>query len=49
MTPDFADLLTSEPDADLFDALRSAEGIGRLLGLTRFLARIVRQTSQARA
>ncbi|MDH2343072.1 transposase [Bradyrhizobium sp. SSUT77] len=26
--PDFADVLTSEPEADLFDALRSAESIG---------------------
>lgn len=44
--PDFADLLTSEPEADLFDALRSAESIGRPLGDDRFLARIERQTKR---
>lgn len=44
--PYFADLLTSEPEADLFDALRSAESIGRPLGDDRFLARIERQTKR---
>lgn len=36
--PDFAGLLATEPEADLFDALRSAESIGRPLGDNRFLA-----------
>ena len=41
--PEFADLLASEPEDDLFDALRSAESIGRPLGDSRFLARFERQ------
>ncbi|WP_431203088.1 hypothetical protein ACQ86E_30315 [Bradyrhizobium betae] len=44
--PDFADVLATEPDEDLFDALRSAESIGRQLGDGRFLARIERQTGR---
>jgi putative transposase len=44
--PDFADLLVTEPEADLFGALRSAESIGRPLGDDRFLARIERQTGR---
>ncbi|WP_063983463.1 hypothetical protein, partial [Bradyrhizobium sp.] len=40
--PDFADLLTTEPELNLFGALRSAESIGRPLGDDRFLARIER-------
>ncbi|MBR0849993.1 transposase [Bradyrhizobium diazoefficiens] len=44
--PDFADLLATEPEADLFGALRSAESIGRPLGDDRFLARIERQTGR---
>lgn len=44
--PEFADLLVTEPEADLFDALRSAESIGRPLGDNRFLARIERQTGR---
>ncbi|MGT2436404.1 hypothetical protein ACU4GH_11450 [Bradyrhizobium betae] len=44
--PDFADLLATEPDEDLFDALRSAESNGRPLGDGRFLARIERQTGR---
>lgn len=44
--PEFADLLATEPEADLFDALRSAESIGRPLGDNRFLARIERQTGR---
>lgn len=44
--PDFADLLATEPEADLFDALRSAKSIGRPLGDSRFLARIERQTGR---
>lgn len=44
--PEFADLLATEPEADLFDALRSAESIGRPLGDNRFLTRIERQTGR---
>ena len=44
--PSFADLLASEPEADLFDALRAAESIGRPLGHDGFLARIERQTGR---
>lgn len=44
--PQFADLLATEPEADLFGALRSAESIGRPLGDDRFLARIERQTGR---
>jgi putative transposase len=44
--PDFADLLATAPEADLFDALRSAESIGRPLGDNRFLTRIERQTGR---
>lgn len=43
---EFGDLLATEPEADLFDALRSAESIGRPLGGNRFLARIERQTGR---
>jgi putative transposase len=39
-------VLAPEPDEDLFDALRSAESIGRQLGDGRFLARIERQTGR---
>jgi REP-associated tyrosine transposase len=41
--PDFADLLASEPETDLFDSLRAAESIGRPLGDGRFLARLERR------
>ncbi|QQO21021.1 transposase [Bradyrhizobium diazoefficiens] len=44
--PRFADLLATEPEADLFDALRSAESIGRPLGDNRFFVRIERQTGR---
>ncbi|MEH2485893.1 transposase [Bradyrhizobium sp. AZCC 2230] len=44
--PEFADFLATEPEADLFGALRSAESIGRPLGDNRFLARIERQTGR---
>lgn len=44
--PRFADLLATEPEADLFAALRSAESIGRPLGDDRFLARAERQTGR---
>ena len=44
--PRFADLLASEPEADLFDRLRAAESIGRPLGDDRFLARIERRTGR---
>jgi putative transposase len=39
-------LLATEPEADLFGALRSAESVGRPLGDDRFLARIERQTGR---
>jgi putative transposase len=32
----FADLLATEPEDDLFDALRAAESIGRPLGTVAF-------------
>ena len=44
--PRFADLLASEPEADLFDRLRAAESIGRPLGNDRFLARLERRTGR---
>jgi putative transposase len=44
--PEFSDLLATEPEADLFGALRSAESIGRPLGDNRFLTRIERQTGR---
>jgi len=44
--PRFADLLASEPEADLFDRLRAAESIGRPLGDDRFLARLERRTGR---
>ena len=44
--PDFADLLASEPEADLFAPLRAAESIGRPLGDDRFLARLERRTGR---
>ena len=44
--PDFADLLATEPEADLFASLRAAESIGRPLGNDRFLARIERRTGR---
>ena len=45
--PDFAELLASEPEADLFARLRAAESIGRPLGDDRFLRRIERSTGRA--
>jgi putative transposase len=42
--PRFADLLASEPDAELFARLRAAESIGRPLGNDGFLARLERLT-----
>lgn len=42
--PDFADLIATEPDADLLGRLRAAESIGRPLGNARFLARLERVT-----
>lgn len=44
--PDFADLLTIEPEVDLFDSLRAAESIGRPLGDDRFLTRLERKTGR---
>jgi putative transposase len=45
--PRFADLLASEPEANLFARLRAAESIGRPLGNDRFLARPERRTGRA--
>jgi putative transposase len=44
--PRFADLLESEPEADLFERLRAAESVGRPLGDDRFLARLERLTKR---
>jgi putative transposase len=44
--PRFADLLASEPEADLFERLRAAESIGRPLGSDRFLSRLERLTGR---
>lgn len=44
--PQFADLLATEPECDLFATLRSAESISRPLGDDRFLARTERQTGR---
>ena len=44
--PRFADLLTTEPEQDLFAPLRAAESIGRPLGDDRFLTRIERLTGR---
>jgi putative transposase len=44
--PDFAGLLASEPETDLFVPLRAAESVGRPLGDDRFLARIERRTGR---
>ncbi|HEU0146262.1 MAG TPA: transposase, partial [Bradyrhizobium sp.] len=43
---DFAGLLGSAPEQDLFDRLRAAESIGRPLGSDRFMARIERLTGR---
>ena len=45
--PRFADLLASEPEAELFARLRAAESIGRPLGNDGFLARLERLTRRA--
>jgi len=47
--PDFAGLLASEPETNLFAALRAAESIGRPLGGDRFLARIEKRTGRTLA
>jgi putative transposase len=44
--PHFADLLASEPEADMFAHLRAAESIGRPLGTDRFVAGIERRTGR---
>jgi putative transposase len=44
--PHFADLLASEPEAEMFARLRAAESIGRPLGHDRFLAGIERLTGR---
>jgi len=46
IVPDFAGLLSSAPEQNLFDSLRAAESIGRPLGSDRFLARIERLTGR---
>jgi putative transposase len=45
--PRFADLLDSEPEADLFERLRAAESVGRPLGNDGFLARLERLTRRS--
>jgi putative transposase len=45
--PDFADLLESSSQADLFTPLRAAESIGRPLGDSGFLSRIERLTKRS--
>jgi putative transposase len=44
--PDFAGLLGSVPEQDLFDRLRAAESIGRPLVSDRFMARVERLTGR---
>jgi hypothetical protein len=44
--PTLRRLPDSEPEQDLFDALRGAESIGRPLGDNRFLTRIERLTGR---
>ena len=46
IVPDFAGLLSSAPEQNLFDSLRAAESIGRPLGDDRFVARIERLTGR---
>src|SRR5882724_11960852 len=45
--PDFADLLRSEPEADMFERLRAAESVGRPLGDDRFFTRVERLTKRS--
>src|SRR5580698_7141503 len=45
--PDFAGLLETSPEEDLFKPLRAAESIGRPLGDNRFLTRIERLTKRS--
>lgn len=45
--PRFADLLESEPEADMFEQLRAAESVGRPLGDNRFFTRIERLTKRS--
>jgi putative transposase len=45
--PDFAELLASEEEADLFASLRAAESIGRPLECDRILARVEKRTGRA--
>ena len=45
--PRFADLLESEPEADMFERLRAAESIGRPLGDNSFFTRIERLTKRS--
>jgi putative transposase len=46
--PRFADLLATEPDADMCARLRAAESIGRPLGDDGFLARSTRDAAPPR-
>ena len=45
--PDFAALIAEGEDADMFEALRQAETIGRPLGDERFLSRLSRLTGRS--
>jgi len=45
--PNFADMLASEPEIEMFERLRAAESIGRPLGNDRFVARLERLTGRA--
>jgi putative transposase len=45
--PRFADLLESEPEADMFERLRAAESVGRPLGDNSFFTRIERLTKRS--
>jgi putative transposase len=45
--PQLADLLASEPEADMFGRLRAAESVGRPLGDDDFLASIERLTRRS--
>jgi len=44
--PDFTGLLDLEPEADLFDQLRTSESVGRPLGGDGFLSRLERLTKR---
>ncbi len=44
--PSFAELLATEPDAEMLARLRAAESIGRPLGSEHFLATVERLTAR---